>query len=1049
METSKNPLQEQQGGLMCRTLTMSSPRNIVVLVCLLGITSYGADESVDFNREVRPILSDRCYGCHGPDANKGRKAGLRLDESEGATKKLKSGEIAVVPGDIEKSAMIPRIFSTDPEEIMPPPELHRPLSAKEKDILKRWVKQGAKYDPHWAFVSPVAHAAPAVADPSWPKDPLDTFIADQAAKAGLKLSPPADRTTLLRRASFALTGLPPTNGEVDAFLADKSADAYEKRVDALLASTRYGEHLAVNWLDLSRYADTWGYTGDKGMFAWPWRDWVLKAFNDNKPYDQFLTEQLAGDLLPEPTQEQRVATAYNRLHRMTFEGGSIAEEFRQDGINDRVMTAGYGFMGLTLECSRCHDHKYDPISQKDYYSMTAMFGDQNENGLLSYHGEVPPPFVRLFKSDADRDKEKNLRALVTAAEKNLANCSIADSDQGEIQVPPPTDYFPLDVLTKTGTDNAIATGKPAKFERRSAPEELQLAPGIKGQAVKFNGDAGFILPDFKQVGRFNPLTFSAYVRLAEKNTRATLFHSTGFYTGDGDASGIELLIDQGKLRWSMIHLWPNSAASIKMTAELPLDKWLQVTATYDGSSKAAGLHLYIDGREIPTEVVRDTLNAKPRDNALEIGSRSRDAGFRNGMMDEIKLWRQSLTAAEVAKLFGTPDSDLTKQILREHSKLRQNPAYTRAWTELQQAREALAAHQDSAPAFFTMEHSELAAKSYVLTRGEYDKPDLNKPCEPGVPARIFPWTETLPKNRLGLAQWLTDPKHPLTSRVMINRLWAQVFGSGLVTSSENLGMQGDLPTHPELLDTLAVDFVRSGWNTKAMLRRLVLSATFRQSSTPSAKAREKDPANKYLARGPVLRLTAEMVRDQALIAAGTLVEKVGGESVQESANRRSLYTYRKRTAPPDNMLIFDAGSREVCQPKRLNTNTPLQALVLLNNPGFVEAAKNLAIKVSKSATEPTSQISQAFRHVCTRDPRPSELAALNELYIAQKASPPQFTQLVSAPTKPEAKADMKTKKKTPSVSIQPPSNIPSDPSLAALTLVCSTIMASDAAVTSR
>ena len=1020
-------------------------RALPFLVILAATRAWADDASVDFNREVRPILSDRCYGCHGPDANKGRKAGLRLDDLAGATKKLKSGDVAIVPGDLEKSAMAKRIASQDPEEIMPPPELHRPLSAAEKDVLNRWIKQGAKYDPHWAFVPPRAYPSPAIADTAWAKDPLDTFIYAKAAQAGLKPSAEADRTTLLRRASFALTGLPPTTAEVDAFLADKSADAYEKRVDAMLGSPRYGEHLAVGWMDLSRYADTWGYTGDKPMFAWPWRDWVLKAFNENKPYDQFLTEQLAGDLLPNPTQDQRVATAYNRLHRMTFEGGSIAEEFRQDGINDRVITASYGFMGLTMECSRCHDHKYDPISQRDYYSMAAMFGDQNENGLLSYHGEVPPPFVRLYKSEADRRTESSLRSAVTAAETALADLT-PSGPPASVSVPAPVAHFPLETFTKSGVDNSVAGGKPAKFERRGSPEDLQLVPGVKGNAVKFDGDAGFILPEFKQLGRFDAFTFSAFLRLGEKNARATVIHSTGFYTGDGDATGVELLVDHGKLRWSMIHLWPNSAASIETRDELPVGAWQRVTVTYDGSSKAAGLHVYVDGREAKTTVVRDTLNAKPRDNSLEIGSRSRDAGFRNGSIDEIQLWRTALTAAEVATLHGIDFATLPAGVLAEHSRLRADPVYAQAWSRLQDSRRALAAHQESAPAFFAMEHSDLAPKSFVLTRGEYDKPDLTKPCEPGVPTRIHPWYESLPKNRLGLARWLTDPKHPLTSRVIVNRLWAQVFGAGLVATSENLGMQGDLPSHPELLDTLAVDFVKSGWNTKALLRRFVLSSTFRQSSTPTAEAREKDPSNKLLARGPVLRLTAEMVRDQALLAAGTLVEKVGGESVQESANRRSLYTYRKRTAPPDNMLIFDAGSREVCQPKRLNTNTPLQALVLLNNPGFVEAAKNLAIKVSKGAPDVSAQIVAAFRHVCTREPRPSELAALKELYATQKANPPQLTPTTPKPdAKPEAKA--KKKPAVEATSVLP--KMPADPSLAALTLVCSTILASDAAVTSR
>jgi hypothetical protein len=1025
----------------------------LILSCVLtGALASAADAPVDFNREVRPILSDRCYGCHGPDADKGRKAGLRLDEFAGATKKLKSGDVAIAPGDLKNSALVQRILSEDEEDVMPPPELHRPLSKSEKDILIRWVKQGAKYDPHWAFVSPRSHPTPSVADPSWPKDPLDAFIAAAAAKKGLRPSAPADRATLLRRASFALTGLPPTIAEVDAFMADSSPDAYEKRVDALLASPRYGEHLAVSWLDLSRYADTWGYTGDKAMFAWPWRDWVLKAFNENKPYDQFLTEQLAGDLFPNPTQDQRVATAFNRIHRMTFEGGSIAEEFRQDGINDRVMTAGYGFMGLTMECSRCHDHKYDPISQKDYFSMAAMFGDQNENGLLSFHGEVPPPFVRLYKSDEERRKESELRAAVSAAEQGLVTTHTITA-KSEVKVPAPVAHFPLEAFTKTGVDDTVGGGKPAKFERRGSPDDLQLVPGVKGQAVKFDGDAGFILPEFKQLGRLDAFTFSAFMRLGEKNARATVLHSTGFYTGDGDATGIELLVTQGKLRWSMIHLWPNSAASVEMVDALPIDQWRRVTATYDGSSKAAGLRLYVDGREVKTTVIRDTLHAKPRDNALEIGSRSRDAGFRNGSLDEVQLWRTALTPAEVAVHHGLSADSLPASVHAEHALHRADPAFAQAWERVQQARRALAAHEESAPAFFAMEHSPLAPKSFVLTRGEYDKPDLSKPCEPGIPARIFPLSTELPKNRLGLAKWLTDPKHPLTSRVIINRLWAQVFGAGLVASSENLGMQGDLPTHPELLDTLSVDFIRSGWNTKAMLRRLVLSSTFRQASTPTAEAREKDPANLLLARGPVLRLTAEMVRDQALLASGKLVEKVGGESVQESANRRSVYTYRKRTAPPDNMLIFDAGSREICQPKRLNTNTPLQALVLLNNPGFVEAAKNLAAKVSKVSAEPSAQIAAAFRAVCTREPRPAELAALSELYAIQKANPPQFAPAPAPAPKPmpDAKADPKAKKKTSPAPAPAPAlpKIPADPALAALTLVCSTILASDAAVTSR
>ena len=988
-------------------------RLLSLLPLVAGAVLSAAEEPVDFNRDVRPLLSDRCYGCHGPDADKGRKAGLRLDEFEGATKKLKSGERAVVPGDLDASEMIKRIRSADPEDVMPPPELHRPLTAAEKDILTRWVKQGAKYEPHWGFTSPRAYAPPAVKDTSWPKDPLDRFVLARIEAAGIRPSAPAERAQLLRRASFALTGLPPTPQEVDAFLADKAPDAYERRVDAMLASPRYGEHLAVAWLDLSRYADTWGYTGDKEMFAWPWRDWVLKALNGNMPYDRFLTEQLAGDLLPNPSLDQKVATAYNRIHRMTFEGGSIAEEFRQDGISDRIMTAGYGFMGLTMECARCHDHKYDPISQQDHFAMAAMFGDIDENGLLSYHGEIPPPFVRLL-SAADSAKEKRLLDKVRSFEQTLAAIRPAPNAPAPA-VPAPAAHYRFETLTDTGAPNEIKDGKPASFDRHR-PDQLgsvTSTPGAEGKGIALDGDGGLLVDGLGKFGRFDPFTFSAHVRLGEKNARATVLHTSGFYTGDADASGLELLITQGRLRWSAIHLWPNAAASIETKSELPVGKWVRLTVTYDGSSSARGLRIYLDGRPAETAVVRDSLEASMRENPIEIGARSRDAGFRNGALDEVRLWRQALTSAEVALLSGLPAQKLTAADLAEHALRRDTPQYAQAWKDLIDTKRTLSQLQEKAPKLPCMAASPLAPKTYVLTRGQYDQPDLRRPVQPGVPERVFPWDQKLPRNRLGLAKWLTDPRHPLTSRVLINRLWAQVFGNGLVASSENFGMQGDLPTHPELLDTLAVDFVRGGWDTKAMLRRLVLSSTFRQSSTPTAELREKDPANKLLARGPVLRLSAEMLRDQALLAAGLLREQVGGPSVKEDAFRRSVYTYRKRTAPPDGMLIFDAGSRETCQPKRLTTNTPLQALVLLNNPQFVQAARKLADRVTAGAPDTEGRIRLAFRLVCTREPRPAELRALLDLHAKQSAQPDAAS------------------------------------ALSPLAMVCSTLLASDAAVTSR
>ena len=1005
---------------------------LLFLAISAGLQAAESEELVTFNRDVRPILSDRCYGCHGPDANKGRKAGLRLDEPEGAQLKLKSGQRAIVPFDLAKSAMAERIQSTDPEEVMPPPELHRPLSAKEKDILLRWIKQGAKYEAHWAFVTPQKAPLPPVKLTTWPRDKLDYFTLSAMEKVSLQPNPEAEPVTLLRRVSLALTGLPPTPEEVDAYLADKSPQAYEKKVDALLASPRFGENLAVAWLDLSRYADTYGYTGDGAMFAWPWRDWVLDAMNHNMPYNQFLTEQLAGDLLPEATLSQKVATAYNRLHRLTFEGGSIAEEFRQDGIGDRVVTAGYGFMGLTLECSRCHDHKYDPISQKDYYSLAAMFSDIVENGLLPYHGEVPPPFVRLLKPE-QATEVASLKAKVQQAElayQQTLKAAVTSEDRksSPIKVPAPVAYYPFEELTKTGTPNQVPDSKPATFDRHRGDQlgSVELAPGHVGKALSCDGDGGLYLSGMDKFGRFVPMSFSAWIQLGEKNKRATLLHASGFYTNDADASGLELMIVDGKLRWSAIHLWPSVAASIQTTQVLPLKTWVHVTVTYDGSSQASGLHIYLDGKLAQTTVERDALDTPIREATLELASRSRDAGFRGGLMDEVMLWRTALTSAEVALHHGLRLASLTPEVLQEHQLLRDNATVQTAWNQLQAARKSLEKVEESAPKFFCMQHADAVLPTYVLTRGQYDQPNLQQRVSPGVPTKVFPWSNQYPSNRLGLAQWLTDPRHPLTARVAVNRYWMQVFGAGIVPTTENFGLQGDAPTHPELLDTLAVEFQESGWNVKAFLKRLVMSATFRQSSVASPKGREIDPANKWLARGPVQRLSAEMVHDQALAAAGLLVERIGGPSAKEDEHRRGVYLYRRRTVPPDSMLIFDAGSRETCQPRRLTTNTPLQALLLLNEKVFVQASQKLAANLSqKPNLQPEDKITLAFRTICTRWPRPNELKALTALYQQE---------LQTYQKDPAATAKVAHQK---------------NPEVAALALVCNTILASDAAVTSR
>ena len=835
-------------------------------------------KAVDFNQEVRPILSDRCFGCHGPDANK-RKAGLRLDTAEGAYAALKSGDRAIVPGDLAASAMAQRIDSHDPDEVMPPPSLKRPLTDGERAILRRWIEGGAEYRKHWAFVAPERPAEPALRERSWVRDPLDAFVLMRLEEKQLAPEPEADRAMLLRRVSLALTGLPPTPEEIDAFVADEAPDAYERRVDALLASPRAAEHRATAWLDLARFADTFGYQSDGDSFTWPWRDWLLDSLASNMRYDRFATAMIAGDLMPAESRAQRqanqVASAFNRLHRMTEEGGSISEEFRQEGIADRVSTFGTAFLGLTIECARCHDHKYDPIPTREFYGLAAMFGSIDENGLKSHAHtfSAPPPFVRLA-NDEQAEREKALRANRQQAMAAVMRAGAAAMkravDDGLISAPAPTllpapaARYPFDELADGKTPNAIDATKPATTDR-ARPEQLgevALADdGKLGKSLHFDGDGGVSLAGLAGFTRHDPVSVAFWINPGERNARAAVLHTAGFYTNDADGSGLELLIADGKLRWSVIHLWPGSAASVEMKAELPIGAWTHIVATYDGTALAA--------------------------------------------------------------------------------------------------------------------------------------------------------------------------------RVEVNRLWTQVFGRGLIETSENFGLQGAWPSHVEVLDLLAADFARGehAWDTNHMLRRLALSAVFRQSSATSDAKRARDPRNELLARGPSVRLSAEMLRDSALFASGLLVEKSGGPSVKpyqqpnlvddsganggyssdtgDAAHRRSLYTFRKRTVPPPTMLVFDAGSREACQSRRFATNTPLQALAIMNDPIFTECAHALAQRATREASDDLdARISRGFQLIASRAPRPNELVALRTLVTTRVASGEQDE-------------------------------------LAALTLACTTILASDAAIMSR
>lgn len=1024
-------------------------------------------EKIDFNRDVRPVLSDRCFACHGPDASNGREAGLRLDTYEGATAKLESGNRAIVPGDLSASEMVARMRHHDPEEIMPPPKLDRPLSDSERMILEKWIEQGAEYQPHWAFVAPEKHAAPAVKDGSWSRDDIDRFVLAKIESAGLAPNPEADRATLLRRVSLTLTGLPPSPEQMEAFLKDESPDAYEKQVDALLASPRYGERMAQDWLDLARYADTYGYQSDKPCFVWPWRDWVIKAFNENLPFDQFATWQIAGDLLPDATQEQRLATLFNRLHRQTEEGGSIEAEFRQEYVSDRVHTYGTAFLGLTMECSKCHDHKYDPISQREYFSMASMFGQIDESGLYPYsiNTTAPEPSMHLMEPHHPAEVAKR-RAALEAAEKHHANLPSSREAAFEawlaatpnLAISPALARYPLDAVEGNHSANAVPEGKPASV----SGGQLALVPGVTGQAVEFDGDTVLQLDGVAGITRHDPLSISLRIFCPDPKERAVILHSgPGLYSQAADASGFELLLEKGKLRWSCIHLWPGCAASIETNEPFPVGQWVQVTVTYDGSSRADGLKMYFDGKPAATSLLRDHLDKKIVAGAFRLGARPRDdRGFAQGKIDDLAIFRHPLTPAEVAELAGAPvdatfqaakaGDAAAKGLVRDYYLTHVDPETAASRAAVTAARKSLYDdYLDHIPLIMCMEETKYPKQFHVLTRGDYASPDLTQPVESDVPAAVMPFPADAPRNRLGLARWTTDPKNPLTSRVAVNRLWMMCFGNGIVPTQENFGLQGDAPTHPELLDTLSRDFVESGWDMKNLLKRIVTSATFRQSSSNTAEKLERDPKNGLLARGPTYRLSGEAIRDQALLAAGLLVEKTGGPSVKpwqppgvwseagasggdytpdtgEGLYRRSLYTYRKRTAPPPNMLTLDAGSREICQARRMATNTPLQPLVFLNDFSFFECARMIAKRVAAAKPgDPVEQYRHAFQILTCRPPTEIEAQALDELFNAKKAHYENDL--------PAAKAVCGEE----------------NASLASLTVLCSTLLAADATITNR
>jgi hypothetical protein len=988
---------------------------------------------VDFNSQIRPLLSDRCFRCHGPDAAK-RKAKLRLDTRDGALKDIGDGWAIVKPRDPDKSELIRRIYTDYEDDMMPPLASHLTLSEAEKALLTRWVVEGADYKPHWSLIPVHDVEVPSVVVSGFSRsrtaNPIDAFVRarlEANPETALQPAPPASAETLLRRLAFNLTGLPPTPAELDAFLADRSPNAYDRAVERYLASPAYGERMAVDWLDLARYADTYGYQADVERDMSPYRDWVIRAFNQNLPYDQFLLWQLAGDLLPNATRDQRIATAFNRLHRQTNEGGSIEEEFRTEYVVDRVNTFGTAMLGLTLECARCHDHKFDPITQRDYYSLFAFFNNIDESGLYSHFtNATPSPSVLLWPSAAEKAHER-LTARIAALEGRLAAIAraarpsfrrwleISSTGSGrpaEVSRPRPIAHLEFNAVTGDTTPDSVL--KKGAQVQEGLPIVREV-PGLEGgnAALRFSGDSSVVHAGVRPFVRTDEFSFSLRLEPTEAQERAVILHQSRAWS-DAGSRGFELTLDQGRPFFALVHFWPGNAIAVRARRSLPVNEWSRLVVTYDGSSRASGIRMYRNGAPLETDVVRDHLykdisyrreagDRSSDTHPLTIGARYRDSGFKNGLIDDLQVFDVCLTAAEVSE---TLRRDADDAAAFAHFLARDHQPYVSALAELRAIREQENRLVADIPEIMVMEEMPTPRPAHLLARGAYDAPGVIVPR--ATPASLPPMPNGQPRNRLGLARWLTDRSHPLAARVVVNRTWRVHFGRGLVATQEDFGSQGKLPTHPELLDWLAGRFMDSGWDVKALHRLILSSDTFKQSSSSSRDGMLRDPDNLLLARGPKTRLMAEQIRDSALAASGLLNRTIGGPSVkpyqpaglwEQSGTgksytedtglklyRRSLYTFWRRTSPPPSMLTFDAMSREVCAAKRDVTATPLQALVLLNDPQFVEAARVLAERLlQRLPASDADRNREAFRALIGRVPDEAEARILAQLFTEQKA----------------------------------------------------------------
>ena len=1014
---------------------------------LLGLVSCGPDlpesiseqyealpKKLDFNIHVKPILSDKCYACHGPD--KGNiKGGLQLHNAEVAYAELTEspGKYAIVPGNLKRSEFFNRIMTDDPNLVMPELSSHLKLSDYEKAVLIKWLEDGAEYKDHWAFIKPVVDEIPEIEDNSVIANPIDNFVVNQLKQVGLAPSKKANKEILLRRASFDLTGLPPTVEELKAFDEDDSPNAFEKQIDRLLASPHYGEQRTLDWMDVARYADTHGYSVDKYRDTSPWRDWVIKSFNENMPYDQFLEWQIAGDMFENATKEQRLATTFNRLHPQNLEGGIIDEEFRSEYVADRTATISQGILGLSYACAKCHDHKYDPISQENYYQMYSFFNNVDETGLIPWDLATPVPAMLLPTEKQEKvidsletTVEESKKLLATTGEKETAKAMkwLLDNDFKRIS----TKAMPSGLVASIDFNGGRLKNRipmKAKNHIRMRNQfvdnrKAHFVEGATGKGLKMDGDDWLSLDNIGIYQRNEPFSIGIKVFIPEDLEEGVVFHK--MMSGELHSfRGFHLKIKNNKLEALFAHVYPDNAIVVESLQDVPKEQWVQLTLTYDGSSKANGVGIYLDGAKMETQILFDNLYKDfifhglktylykdLYEPGIRVGAIWRGKGLKGAIVDDILIFEKELSDLEV-KQISKPEAvealitkdyaglgEQEKEQLIKYYLSAKSSAYGKALDFLKDRRLALVDSIDPVKQIMVMKERKQSRQAYILDRGQYDSPTDS--VFPNMPKAILEMADDLPKNRVGLAKWITDKENPLTARVAVNRYWQKLFGRGIVKTSEDFGNQGELPSHPELLDWLAQEFVNSGWDVKALHKTILMSNTYQQSSVISEKGLEIDGENKWLSRGPSNRLSGEMLRDNALYASGLMDMDIGGESVfpyqpkglwevngdtytqddTEGLYRRSMYTVWKRTVPNPTISTFDAPTRDLCTSRRQKTNTPLQALVIMNDPTYIEASRVLGKKMAEADSVKTG-ISDTFTKLTGRSIDSKELSVLIKL----------------------------------------------------------------------